>query len=63
MQYAVNSSDVSAPVAPKQHSSATDRCASACTGQQDVTAGVKLILQNIPNKVVHIILHTEFSSD
>jgi len=39
--YAVDSSEVSAPVAPK----------------------VKLILQNIPNKVVHCNIHTEFSSD
>jgi len=31
MQYAVNSSEVSAPVAPNLHSSAADRCASACT--------------------------------
>jgi len=30
---------------------------------QDVTVGVKLILQNIPNKIVHFIIHTEFSSD
>ena len=63
MQYAVNSSEVSAPVAPKQDSSAADRCASTCTWQQDVTAGVKRILQNIPNKVVHLIIHTDFSSD
>jgi len=28
-----------------------------------VIVGVKLILQNIPNKVVHFIIHTEFSSD
>jgi len=28
-----------------------------------VTVGVELILQNIPNKVVHFIIHTEFSSD
>jgi len=31
MQYAVNSGGVSEPVAPKLHSSAADRCASACT--------------------------------
>jgi len=63
MQYVVNSSEVSAPVTPKLHSSAGDGCASACTWQQDVTVGLKLILQNIPNKVVDFIIHTEFSSD
>jgi len=57
-----NSIEVSAPVASKQHRSAADRCASACTRQQDVTVGVKLILQNIPIKVVHFTIHTEFSS-
>jgi len=30
---------------------------------QDVTAGVKLTLQNITNKVVHFNINTEFSSD
>ena len=44
------------------HSSAADRRASACTWQQDVTAVVKLTLQNISNKVVHFIIHTEFCS-
>jgi len=66
MQYTVNSSEVSTPVAPKQRSSAAGRCASAfraCTSQQDLTAGVKRILRNTPNKVVYFIIHTEFSSD
>jgi len=29
----------------------------------NVTAGVKLILQNISKKVFHFIIHTDFSSD
>jgi len=34
MQYAANSSEVSAPIAPKLHSSAADRCASEHTRSQ-----------------------------
>jgi len=47
----------------KHHSSVAGRCASAfrvCTWQQVVTAGVKLILQNIPNKAVRFNIHTGF---
>ena len=62
MQYAGNSSDVSAPVAlkvAKQHRRQVRASAvRACIWQQDVTAGVKRILQNIPNKVVHFNIHT-----
>jgi len=56
MQCAVNSSEVSAPVAPKQRAHGR---ASGVPDSKDVRVSVKLILQNIPNKVVHFIIHTE----